>query len=259
MSGIRSFVIVAVVGWLGFAADVSQGALAKKAGGSGLSGTLSSNKAIRKQQLICDPDEPTGGSISVQYDPEVVGVSGFSFGPNYTGTAFVQLNFGDGSGFVPLTRYLAQDGSDLGFETGFIQVLFNEPTATTTAVKAAALLPHGQIPVAEGYTTIDTDGPAAVDTHSLTFNYLAGVADSTVAAYKIYAAEEGEYGNPNPDYLTGLDENGVPYTLSPSDIAWAKVSGSLNANAVPLPPAALLGGLTMAGMIATRKLRRRTA
>src|SRR2546423_14087625 len=45
-------------------------ALARAAGGSGYSGTLSTNTAIRQQQLICDPAEPAAGSTSVQYEAD---------------------------------------------------------------------------------------------------------------------------------------------------------------------------------------------
>ena len=99
MRSLRGLVVLTIVGCIGFSAQVSEAALAQQAGGSGLSGTLSKNKAIRKQQLIADPTEPVSGSISVNYDPSVVTLSGLLFGPGYEGTAFVELQ-GEGTFLV---------------------------------------------------------------------------------------------------------------------------------------------------------------
>lgn len=253
MSGIRTCVVVAVVGWFGVAADFSEAALAKKAGGSGLSGTLSSNKAIRKQQLICDPDEPTGGSTSVRYDPAVVSISGFGFGPGYAGTAFVEVSAAGGqrTTLVELDDYLSEP---FGTQTGYVQVRFGEPPATTAVVSPSAL--HGQIAPPDGYAVVDEDGPFGVDTHALFFDYLATASDDTVAEYTIFAAEADEFSNSQADFLSGIDDDdGNPFTLTPNQIASATVRGSLNA--VPLPAAAIPGGLTLAAVAAVRVLRRR--
>src|SRR4051794_11632336 len=74
----------------------ARASLAKLTGGSGNSGTLSSNAAVRKQQLIADPPDPTMGSQSVSYDPAVVTLLDFRYGPGYAQTsgqpiAFVEL------------------------------------------------------------------------------------------------------------------------------------------------------------------------
>src|SRR5688500_7341906 len=63
-------------------------ALAAAAGGSGYSGQLSSNAAIRKQQLTCDPDEPQRGSTSVLYDAARVTLTGAFAGPGYNNANF---------------------------------------------------------------------------------------------------------------------------------------------------------------------------
>src|SRR5687768_453094 len=66
-------------------------ALASATGGSGYSGTLSSNLSIRKQQLICDPAEPVQGSTSVLYDASKVTLTGLVPGPGYNNLGFVGL------------------------------------------------------------------------------------------------------------------------------------------------------------------------
>src|SRR5689334_5300757 len=63
--------------------SAARGAIAKMNGGSGLSGTLSSNPTIRQQQLICDPDPPDVGSTSVLYNPAVSLLAGVGNGPGY--------------------------------------------------------------------------------------------------------------------------------------------------------------------------------
>ena len=45
-------------------------AMAKATGGSGYSGTLSTNAVVRQQQLICDPVEPVAGSTRQGRFPE---------------------------------------------------------------------------------------------------------------------------------------------------------------------------------------------
>ena len=66
-------------------------ALSTAAGGSGYSGTLSTNAATRQQQLICDPNEPHQGSTSVSYDPTLVTLAGFQAGPGYGNDSFQVL------------------------------------------------------------------------------------------------------------------------------------------------------------------------
>jgi hypothetical protein len=246
MRGLRGFTVCTLLAVIGFAADASEAALAKKLGGSGFSGTLSSNKAIRKQQLIADPDEPDSGSESLQYNPSIVTVSGLTFGPGYTGQAFVEVDNDGSPTLQDLTSFLA---SPLGPETGYIQLHFNTPVITAPQI-------HGQIPVANGYKTVDQGGPAGVDTHAFLFNYLSTVPDSAVAVYTIYADVGGRNSGNRSDFLAGHDSSGN-YILGPSDIAPITVRGSLNS--VPVPQAVWVGGLTLAGLFVATKLRRPAA
>jgi hypothetical protein len=229
---------------------VADAALAKKAGGSGLSGTLSSNPAVRRQQLIADPDYPTAGQTSIAYNPGIVSVSGLDFGPGYGGSASVEVTSDNETYLVDLAQYLAQP---FGQQTGYLQVRFNEPVITQAAIVAPG--GHGQIAVAAGFTTVDQDGPAAVDTHAVFFDYLPGVGGDRVAEYTLYADPGDRASGNTADFLRGVDDAGQPFELAPGDIASATVRGSLNV--IPVPPAALIGGLTLGGLAAARLLRRR--
>src|SRR3954447_26964880 len=106
MRGYRLLIVCAVAGWFGISAEVSRAALAKRAGGSGLSGQLSSNKAIRRQQLIADPNEPDAGSTSVQYDPSTVTLSGLIFGPGFGGSGFVEVRQSEGTSLQDINSFI---------------------------------------------------------------------------------------------------------------------------------------------------------
>src|SRR5438128_3974701 len=98
-------------------------ALAKAAGGSGYSGTLSTNSVIRQQQLICDPAEPLEGSTSVQYEADKVTLRGMVYGPGYiplvnlTGAVGIEAN-----GKRQLQSLPSFLDRPLGTETGYVQV-----------------------------------------------------------------------------------------------------------------------------------------
>jgi len=248
----RFYVVLALVGTIGLTSEVSYGALAAAAGGSGASGTLSKNKAIRKQQLICDPDEPVSGSLSVSYNPAVVTLSALIFGPGYGGSGSIEIDNGEGTQMVSLGSWLAEP---FGTQTGYVQVSFSEPIITIdNAPAAAAPSTHGQITPPTGYLTIDNDGPVAVDTHAFFFDYLPNVPDATIATYTIFADSGNRSSGNQADFLSGFNEQGA-YTIPFNQIASATVSGSLDA--VPVPPAALIGGITMLGMAVAGKIRRR--
>lgn len=242
MKRLHTFVVLTVLGCIGFASQQAEGALAQAGGGSGLSGTLSKNKAIRKQQLIADPAEPTEGSISVSYDPSVVTVSGALFGPGYQGNVYVEADSDGYTFLMPLDSFLAY--SNLYAETGYIQVFFYDPALIVPSFVPAAPSPHGQITPPAGYTVIANDGPPGVDTHALFFDYLDDVPDDTVATYSIFAAPG--------DYLSdGITT--IPHTA----IARAQVSGSLDSlPAVPVPAAVWIGGMTLIGSLGYTKVRR---
>jgi hypothetical protein len=248
MRGYRLFIVCAVAGWIGLSAEVSQAALAKRAGGSGLSGQLSSNKAIRRQQLIADPFEPDAGSTSVQYDPKTVHLSNITGGPGFTISSSVEVR--DSTGKTFLQDFGAFVETPGGIETGYVQVRFTFDPAMETA--------RGQINPPSGYFTVDQKGGNGIDTHAFIFNYLSTVPDSKVAVYRVFADLGNTHSGNSRDFLSGTDANGS-FTVDAADISGVTVRGSLNVNAVPLPPAVLAGGLMLAGVFGFEMVRRRRA
>ena len=254
-----------VAGVVGLASDVGSAALARLTGG-GYSGVLSSNKKIRNQQLTCDPATqgvtegegesgiPISGSTSVLYDPSLVTLSGLTFGPGYVGSGLVELRDPPPPGapapahplfFEPVDRFLKNP--KVGIQTGYVQVNYK---LTGSA---------GLMSVPAGFATVDSNGVQGVDTHALTFSYLPGVPDGTQATYQIYADTGKRPSGNRPDSLTALGPDGKPFTLGPSQLSPATVSGSLNTATVPLPPALWTGLATLAALAAGVAWRRRVA
>src|SRR5437899_610749 len=95
---VRRIVCVVVGVYLGLSASgPAFGALASALGGSGFSETLSSNKTVRRQQLICDPvGAPMQGKTSINYDPTVVQLTSAALGPGYFGQSLIEVNKGVG-------------------------------------------------------------------------------------------------------------------------------------------------------------------
>jgi hypothetical protein len=249
MSTSRSLGVMAAVAMLGLTADVSFGAAARRAGGSGYSGALSSNPATRQHQLACDPIMPISGSTSVLYNPAIVTLStpdvsnAFSLiaGPGYSVTGFVEI-LSDG------VRRLQEidDGQFFpqGAETGYVQVLYTLIGSGTET---------GQIAPPEGFTTVDVDDAVlGVDTHALNFQYLDGVPAEINAPYTIYADRGNTHSQNTADFLTAIDDQGQQFTLTASQLQPAQVRG----NVVPEP--ASLGLLGVAGLSLLFR-RRRTA
>jgi hypothetical protein len=237
-----------------FVDSSSQAALSRQGGGAGYSGTLSRNRAIRKQQLICDPatgggsslvpqvvnpqpGAPVAGSTSVTYDPSIVHLSGFLDGPSYGGSGVVAVDTGEGIVLEDIALYVEMP---FGKEVGYVQWNYERPLTGGT--------PAGQLTPPAGYTIEDNAGVSGFDTHALFFDYLAGVSDNAVAAYKIFAAKEGQFYGNTGDFLSGTDADGNSFTLGPDQLLSATVRGSLGgAISTPLPPAAPLAAATLAG------------
>ena len=235
------------IGVLGAAADVGLGAVARRTGGSGYSGTLSTNPATRQQQLICDPPEPAAGSTSVFYDPALVSLRELQLGPGYSLTGGgVQLNFGGETGFQPYVENPNSFGDSYSFnpaggtETGYAQVRFS---LTFRGEQGP-----GQITPPSAFDFTDEDGATdGIDTHAFIFDVRPGVS-LQAPVYEIRAVGAGVRGNPEEDFL--LINDGQPDArLGPDQLAPAIVYS-------PEPSAAaLLLGLT--GAAALRRQGRR--
>jgi hypothetical protein len=187
-------------------------ALAAAAGGSGYSGQLSNNAAIRKQQLTCDPNEPMSGSTSVQYDASLVTLTNANPGPGYTLTAgFVQVQTLDGQQrfLQPLFGPNGFLASPLGRETGYVQVKYQRSTQGEP----------GQI--APRYTVVDTRGVQSVDTHELLFD-LRPQANPGSTVYTIFATPANTFSNNEQDFLVAPDGT----VLGPGQLSPARVFGN---------------------------------
>jgi hypothetical protein len=221
-------------------------ALSKAAGGSGYSGTLSKNPAVRQQQLICDPPEPIRGSTSVLYEADKVSISDFAYGPGYGPLnnlgATIEVRVGDDTRMQDLFSFFQ---SPAGEETGYLQVSYALDGG------AGQILPDGDI--------LDEDpGPGrpgeGVDTHQFLFDELPrlgapmpqGVFPTVVATYVIYADAGLRPSGNRRDFLVGRDDAGAEFELGPDQLQRAVVTA-------PEPSAVALLGV--AGLAALRRRR----
>lgn len=257
----RPLVWVMAVGLIGACASDGWGALAGSTR-PGFSGKLSSNRAVRKQQLIADPATPSPsdlgaprrGSSSVDYDPTLVTLTDVELGTGYSGSGRVEVTVGGRPVLQDLVSFLAKPS---GPETGYVQLFFHHGLVNGPFPRDNLRGPSGepgQMDVAGGYTTYDTDGVAGFDTHAFTFDYLPGVADTTVATYDIFANKGGRASADSADFLVGR-RNGREFTLTADQLSSATVRASL----VPLPPAVWAGAATLAGAVLLVTVRNRRA
>jgi hypothetical protein len=234
-----------------FAAEPAcDAALARAAGQqTRFTARLSSNRAIRKQQLIADPADIVGGSASVMYDPRIVSLSAVLDPADFqVVSGFVSVHPVNSSvnTLQPLDAYLASHQPGLApadVEAGFVQIFFNRkgtPLAPGTSV----------IPNLPGYATVAEDGATGInDTHALIFDYLpAAGAGEPRAVYTLFATPPIR-GTTADSLVFGDDpDHPVPF----SEIGSARVAGDLGPglpHSIPLPPALWTGlmGLATAG------------
>jgi hypothetical protein len=138
--------------------SAGRAATAVKLGGSGYSGTLSSNPITRQQQLLYDPTNPFAGSMSTVYDPGVVTLTGISAIQGYVITgAFVEVSNGEGRSLLSFQDFIGTE--HFGVETGYVQVFFGQPSPTAG--------PGGSVPDGppEGYTMQGHAGVEGQNTH----------------------------------------------------------------------------------------------
>lgn len=190
-------------------------AAAKARGGSGYSGTLSTNPALRQMQLSCDPDEPIEGSTSVTYDTSKVSLFGYGFGPGYGPEIIIGSNgggiaAGSGDGYVGVRQIIIIRGQIIrrtilqeinsflqqpaGAEVGYVQFRYTRNSADV-----------GTYPPAQGFSIVDVGGVDGVDTHAIFFRYKDGVPSNANATFKVFAAPANFVGGNPADYLIAND------------------------------------------------------
>lgn len=267
---LRIFVLVALVAWLA-AGPECFGALAQQVTGTKrFTGRLSSNKALRKQQLIVDPEGIIGGSVSVNYDNRVVRLVEVIDPGEFEVTAgkvSVLSAIGGLSPFLlPLDQFLAAQPSDAALapadvpaaeyrELGFVQIFFE---SRNTAALRASGSGNSVIDNLPGYVTVFEDGPTGInDTHALVFEYLPGIPDSELARYTIFATPPRE--QTVPDSITLADDPDNP--ISYRDLGPARLGGSLvydepKPRPVPVPSAVAAGGMLLGAIALKRWLAR---
>jgi hypothetical protein len=248
-----------------FCADPSAwGALAKAAGGSGVSANLSSNSAIRKQQLIADPEPPDLGSNSVMYNPATSLLADLSFGPGYVASSakgsLILLDhqgkkeLDDLAAYVMLLKTFGGDHNALRAATGltelgYVQVAFQR---NGTPGRIPILPPYVQVAYDPG-TTLDQ----GVDTFALFFDAAPTYVDGTLANYSVFAAPDNyqNFTTVNPTYTGDFFQVFSPtaYSVPAAQISPASVKGAF----VPEPGTAAVFGLVMIGLALRRPARSR--
>jgi hypothetical protein len=240
-----SAVVMALAGLVG--ASAADGALAQLGGGSGLSGTLSANKAIRRQQLICDPAEPQLGSTSVSYDATKVTLTGYAIGPGYfLDDAFVEVSDSQGQRLLQfITSFLS---SPAGTETGYVQVSYGQ---NGTAGQISPAGPDGSYVLRADNPGIT--GVGAADTHALYFDLLSPLPTTTVATYRVYAAQGNTHSGNQPDFFSVPQPDGSSVRVEAADIKEVSVSGDF----LPEPSTMAVGAMAAAGLLLKRRRSRR--
>src|SRR4051794_19698024 len=167
-------------------AEPARGALA---GHPSYSANLSVNKAIRQQQLICDPAGSVfSGSMSTLYQPDLVSfdsiqsVVGFQNENSYievkpfTNPTFVQPVKMNSNGNVLITTgdFIEGGGRNTFRETGYIQTFFQRPPGSVDPTVQSPE-PGYDFLAEDGYRASPMDPIEGDDTHYMFFNLAAGV------------------------------------------------------------------------------------
>lgn len=234
-------------------ADPCHGALAQLTGGSGYSGTLSANKSIRKQQLICDPSAASMGSTSTTYDPSVVTLQSVYNEDGYLidgANSYVGVDVPVSGQMLSIEELVTlntffQSGGNYA-EHGYVQIHWGTSASALEGMQSFGLSPD--LPT---FDTLAHAGVTGGNTHALIFGYL-DVPDETIATYTNYADAGGiplfNGGVSQPDVL--YTDDGTPITAP--DLSSATVSG-------PLPEPTALAPLAVAtcGILLQRRRRHR--
>jgi hypothetical protein len=232
--------------------------------------------SLQLQTLTCDPDEPLGGTTSATFDPSIVHIMGFGFGPGYLrgddspfasgfGIEVTDQLTPTGVALIDLGEFLETPGSFT--PTGYLRAFFkiSGEGVSQTGKLTDQFTFIGNHP---DFIPLANDGPLGVDTHYYDFQYNE-MDNSVEADYNVFAdTSTTRYaftplGNttytllPN-DYVITQDAPGLKiYPGGDVPFASASVAGTTaNVSVVPLP-AAVWGGMALLGGMGGVKLLRR--
>jgi hypothetical protein len=221
--------------------SASQASFYKSLTGSSSGSKLSTTTSFSTQQLTADPASILRGSMSTEYDADVMTLSDLFPGPSFDTTALIGIRLlTDPPTFERLvsdTVFFA--GLPYPFEeTGYVQVSF---------FRKEGNLEQSVINPFPGFTLYTVNGETdGDDTHALFFN-VATTDLSATATYRTYR-EDGSMHAVLPDYLQNL-QNEVATTFTESVVSAP----------VPEPSVLSLGILIAGGGLLRRGGRRRAA
>ncbi len=262
MFQLKSLILATIAVCLAAGPDCFAALAEQVSGRKRFTGRLSSNKVVRKQQLIVDPEGIIGGSVSVNYDTRVVRLVSVIDPGEFAVTgglvSVVPALGGLSPTLLPIDEFFTSqagstDPSGLPTyrEQGYVQVFFE--SRDVAALRAPNDSAIDNLP---GYVTVYEDGPTGInDTHALLFEYLPGVPEWELARYTIYATPPRDLTVPDSITLADDPENPISYR----EIGSASLGGSLvydEPRPIPLPPAALVGGAMLAAIVGVRASRR---
>jgi hypothetical protein len=164
------------------------------------SANLSSNKAVRQQQLLCDPQGVTAGSTTTDYNPDVSSIDTITAEPGFGITA-VYVDVVNGDGVKPIDVYsgAAVGSVDIGQSGGGSSEISDDVAGLGSYTQSGEMQVFWEA-VSTEQTDIAETG-ADENTDYLTFDYLPS-SDSVNATYENFGAgpKDDVY---EPDYLEG--------------------------------------------------------
>jgi hypothetical protein len=234
------------IGW--FAGTVQGAALLHP----GYSANLSSNKAIRQQQLLCDPQGVTAGSTTTDYNPSVSSIDTVTAEPGF-GIVGVYVDVISGDGVKDIDAYSGAAVGSVDLDTSGVLDGYTQSGEMQVFWRAVTT---EQTDIAETGADENTD--------YLTFDYLPS-NDSVVATYENFGAGPKNDVD-QPDFLEGYAPN-CPnmltiYSLDPkSPYYYAAGFGSCTVSgplvpvvtADPEPASTVLLAASCLGLLGRRK------
>jgi MYXO-CTERM domain-containing protein len=237
--------------------------------------------ALQTQTLTADPDEPLVGSTSGTFNPAIVRVTDYGYGPGYEipiqppiglqavvapalASPFIS-GFGievlfpaspNGAALIDINEYLEIPNSFT--PTGYYRVWFAVGEGGVAATGKLTSDPTFLANHAD-YIPLGNDGPLGVDTHYLDFIYKED-DNTTAAAYRVFAEDADKHYAFTPfgnSQFTLLNSDFVVPADSPEEVI--RPGGDVpfqDANvAGTVPEPSFLGAIALGGLLGVRRRR----